>query len=119
MAHEETSAAVLNSIDSTSDNPIPVIYQSGYLTIKGYEERFGIYSLGFPNREVEEGFVKFLLPFYANTNAVESEFEIQKFVREVEAGDYDSFSVVSGVSLLILLMSLSVIWNCIIRMYFL
>ncbi len=91
MAHEETSISGLNSIDSASDNPIPVIYQSGYLTIKGYEERFGIYSLGFPNREVEEGFVKFLLPFYANTNAVESEFEIQKFVREVEAGDYDSF----------------------------
>ena len=45
----------------------------------------------FPNREGEEGVVKFLLPFYANTNAVESEFEIQKFVREVEAGDYDSF----------------------------
>ena len=39
----------------------------------------------------EEGFVKFLLPFYANTNAVESSFEIQKFVREIEAGDYDSF----------------------------
>lgn len=76
MAHEETSVAVLNSIDSTSDNPIPVIYQSGYLTIKGYDEEFGIYSLGFPNREVEEGFIKFLLPFYANTNAVESEFEI-------------------------------------------
>ena len=91
MAHEETSAAVLNSIDSTSDNPIPVIYQSGYLTIKGYDEEFGIYSLGFPNREVEEGFIKFLLPFYANTNAVESEFEIQKFVREIRIGDYDSF----------------------------
>lgn len=119
MAHEETSAAVLNSIDSTSDNPIPVIYQSGYLTIKGYDNEFGIYSLGFPNREVEEGFIKFLLPFYANTNAVESEFEIQKFVREIRVGDYDSFSVVSGVSLLILLMSLSVIWNCIIKMYFL
>ena len=41
----------------------------------GKKERFGIYSLGFPNREVEEGFIKFLLPFYANTNAVESEFE--------------------------------------------
>lgn len=91
MAHEETSAEILNSIDSTSDNPIPVIYQSGYLTIKGYDEEFGIYRLGFPNREVEEGFIKFLLPFYANTNAVESSFEIQKFVREVRAGDYDSF----------------------------
>lgn len=91
MAHEETSAAVLDSIDSSSDNPIPVIYQSGYLTIKGYDQRFGIYRLGFPNREVEEGFIKFLLPFYAHTNAVESDFEIQKFVREIESGDYDSF----------------------------
>lgn len=72
MAHEETTATVLNSIDSTSDNPTPVIYQSGYLTIKGYDQRFGIYRLGFPNREVEEGFINFLLPFYANTNAVES-----------------------------------------------
>lgn len=32
-----------------------MIYQSGYLTIKGYDERFGIYRLGFPNREVEVG----------------------------------------------------------------
>ncbi len=91
ITHEETSADVLNSIDSTSTNPIPVIYQSGYLTIKGYDKEFGTYSLGFPNREVEEGFVKFLLPFYANTDAVESAFEIQKFVREVRAGDCDAF----------------------------
>ena len=91
MALEETDAQVLNSIDSESTNPIPVIYQSGYLTIKGYDERFGIYRLGFPNREVEEGFIRFLLPFYANVNKVESPFEVQKFVREVETGDYDSF----------------------------
>ena len=91
MAHEETDEQVLNSIDSESTNPIPVIYQSGYLTIKGYDEEFGMYRLGFPNREVEEGFVRFLLPYYANVNKVESPFEIQKFVREVESGDYDSF----------------------------
>jgi len=91
MAYEETDADILNSVDSESTNPIPVIYQSGYLTIKGYDERFGIYSLGFPNREVEEGFVKFLLPFYANTNKVEAPFEIQKFVREIELGDCDAF----------------------------
>lgn len=91
MAHEETSAEVLNSIDSVSDNPIPVIYQSGYLTIKGYDSEFETYRLGFPNREVEAGFIKFLLPFYANTNAVESSFEIRKFVREVESGDCDAF----------------------------
>lgn len=91
MAHEETSADVLNSIDADSTNPIPVIYQSGYLTIKGYDREFGIYRLGFPNREVEEGFIRYLLPFYTHTGAVESPFEIQKFVREVRSGDYDSF----------------------------
>lgn len=92
LMHEETSARVLNSIDSESSNPIPVIYQSGYLTIKGYDREFDTYRLGFPNREVEEGFIKFLLPFYANnTNQGESPFEIQKFVREVRAGDYESF----------------------------
>ena len=68
-------------------NPIPVLYQSGYLTIKRYDEKLGIYRLGFPNREVEEGFVCFLLPYYASVDKVESLFEIQKFVREVRAGD--------------------------------
>ena len=52
-----------------------------------WDEELGIYRLGFPNREVEEGFVRFLLPYYANVNKVESPFEIQKFVREVRAGD--------------------------------
>ena len=91
MAHEETDSQVLNSIDSESNNPIPVIYQSGYLTIKGYDERFGIYRLGFPNREVEEGFIRFLLPYYGNVDKIESPFEIREFVREVRSGDYDSF----------------------------
>ena len=40
---------------------------------------------------MEEGFIRFLLPFYANVNKVESPFEIQKLVHEVRSGDYDSF----------------------------
>lgn len=51
-----------------------LIYQSGYLTIKDYDRRFGTYYLGFPNREVDEGFMKFLLPFYADTNKVDVAF---------------------------------------------
>lgn len=91
MAHEETSADVLNSIDASSTDPIPVIYQSGYLTIKDYDPEFGIYRLGFPNREVEEGFIRFLLPYYTHYSAVQSPFEIKKFVQEVNEGDYDAF----------------------------
>ena len=60
-----------------------LIYQSGYLTIKPSPfgrgdnpppRRFGTYYLGFPNREVDEGFMKFLLPFYADTNKVDVAF---------------------------------------------
>ncbi|MBR3455473.1 MAG: AAA family ATPase, partial [Bacteroidaceae bacterium] len=51
---------VLGNISDMYVNPIPVIYQSGYLTIKGYDKRFETYHLGFPNREVEKGFVKYL-----------------------------------------------------------
>lgn len=91
MAHEQTSSAVLNSIDANSLSPIPVIYQSGYLTIKGYDKEFGIYKLGFPNKEVEEGFINYLLPFYTSVNAVDSAFEIQRFVQEIRGGEVDAF----------------------------
>lgn len=63
---------MLNSIDAASRNPVPVIYQSGYLTIKEYDKRFNLYRLGFPNREVEEGFMKYLLPFCVNMDESKS-----------------------------------------------
>ena len=91
MAHEKTTSDVLDSIDASSTNPIPVIYQSGYLTIKGYIPEPRIYELGFPNREVEEGFMKFLLPFYTQVSETESGFAIWDFVSDVKAGDIDDF----------------------------
>jgi hypothetical protein len=91
MATAECDSDVLNSVDSQSTNPIPVIYQSGYLTIKDYDPRFGIYKLGFPNVEVEDGFMKFLLPYYSPISRSQSAFYIAKFVEEVETGKVDDF----------------------------
>lgn len=91
MANVHTTEDVLNSIDASSTNPVPVIYQSGYLTIKGYEPRFKMYELGFPNEEVEEGFIQYLLPYYSSVNKVEAPFQIQKFVDEIESGQTDKF----------------------------
>lgn len=91
LTSDEATSDALNSIDSASRDPLPVIYQSGYLTIKGYDERFDTYRLGFPNREVEEGFIKYLLPFYANVDKGQTGFHITKFVYEIEHGDYDAF----------------------------
>lgn len=59
---EQVSAIVMSRMDSAPTNLIPIIYQTGYLTIKGYDERFKKYQLGFPNKEVEEGFLNLLLP---------------------------------------------------------
>ena len=90
MTHVETDADVLNSIYGDED-PIPVLFQSGYLTIKGYDEEFGLYRLGFSNKEVEEGFLKFLIPFYTRFNKIEAPFEIQRFVKELRSGDLNAF----------------------------
>lgn len=86
-----TSGPVLDSIDAASTDPVPVIYQSGYLTIKDYNAEFENYTLGFPNREVEQGFFRFLLPHYASVSTSKSPYEIQCFVGEVRKGDVDGF----------------------------
>ena len=91
LEHIVTSQPVLDSIDTASTDPIPVIYQSGYLTIKGYNRMFENYTLGFPNREVEQGFFKFLLPNYASVSVSKSPYQIQCFVEEIMAGKVDDF----------------------------
>lgn len=90
ITKEQISDDVINSVDSLSTNPIPVIYQSGYLTIKGYDERFKKYRLGFPNQEVEQGFLNFLLPRYSSAGD-KSPFFIEEFVKDVEAGNPERF----------------------------
>ena len=90
ITREKVSGDVINSIVSMSTNPIPVIYQSGYLTIKGYDERFKKYRLGFPNKEVEEGFLNFLLPLYTSAGN-NSPFMVDEFVQDVESGNPERF----------------------------
>jgi hypothetical protein len=91
MATAEVDEDVLNSAEAQSTNPLPVIYQSGYLTIKGYDSEFRSYTLGFPNKEVERGFMNFLLPHYSSIGPSDSNFFIINFVKEVRAGKVDAF----------------------------
>ena len=91
MTREELTADTLNSIEIMDENPLPLLFQSGYLTIKGYDERFGTYTLGFPNREVEEGFTKFLYPFYVPKTLNKSNFSVVQFVRDIDRGNAKGF----------------------------
>ena len=58
LTQEMAMADSLNGMDSMEENPVPILYQSGYLTIKDFDREFRYYTLGFPNKEVEEGFSK-------------------------------------------------------------
>lgn len=81
----------LNCVDEGTRNPIPLIYQSGYLTIRDYDEEFGTYMLDFPNREVKDGFIRFLMPYYTPVREEQSEFFVQNFVRDIRSGNPDGF----------------------------
>ncbi len=91
MTTEELSTDTLNSIDIMDENPLPLLYQSGYLTLKSYESRFDSFVLGFPNREVEEGFIKYLLPFYSPKTKEKQTYSIAQFTRDIERGDAEGF----------------------------
>ena len=60
FSNGEVVASNLIAEENLSKNPIALFYQTGYLTIKDYNKEFDSYRLGFPNREVEQSFLKFL-----------------------------------------------------------
>ena len=91
LSNEVVTNDLLNGIDTLANSPIPVLYQSGYLTIKDYNSRFNVYTLGFPNKEVEEGFISYLLPYYAHVQPAESAFQIMSFIDEIEKGKIEAF----------------------------
>ena len=91
MTEEELTTETLNNIDIMDENPLPLLYQSGYLTLKSYDRRFDSYILGFPNREVEQGFIRYLLPFYSPKVNDKSTYSIARFVRDLDRGDAESF----------------------------
>ena len=62
--------AMSSSFDVPTDNMksiTPLLYQSGYMTIKGYDKISGLYTLDIPNREIRVGLMENLLPYYVDT----------------------------------------------------
>jgi hypothetical protein len=90
LTTEELTAFEMDAIDSMYSNPIPLFFQSGYLTIKDYVPEFSMYRLGFPNTEVEQGFAQFMAIYY-HGGLGNGSFNIRKFVEAVRNGDADGF----------------------------
>ena len=62
LLNTECSVESLIGLDLDRPSPIALVYQTGYLTIKEYDKEFDLVTLGLPNKEVTDGFMRYLLP---------------------------------------------------------
>ncbi len=86
--YEEESS--LTDYRVNNENPVPLLYQTGYLTIKGYDAEFRSYALGYPNEEVRYGFLKSLAPYYLCAENTSRPLDVRNFVRDIRKGDTES-----------------------------
>ena len=92
----------LQTYRAVAQDPFPILFQSGYLTIKKYDAKYRLYSLGYPNDEVRYGFLNNLLPAYTNIREQDTGVSIVQFTKDIEAGEVDSFmkrmqAIISGI----------------------
>lgn len=73
-----------------SDDPVPLFYQTGYLTIKGFDKEFRSYALSYPNEEVKYGFLNSLAPYYLCAGKEKNPLDVRSFVLDIRKGDTDS-----------------------------
>lgn len=68
---------------------VPIMYQSGYLTIKSYDPSTREFTLKYPNYEVKRGFLHSLLPEFSGESQKRSYAAVREFVKDVNCGDVD------------------------------
>ncbi len=90
MDNVETTDYAINRSTEAMTTMIPLLYQTGYLTISGYDKEADIYTLSIPNQEVRVGYADGLLPAYVGLEGenVQTGFAL-KFWRALKAGDVD------------------------------
>ena len=89
----ESQEAVLSSFDQSTEemtDTLPLLYQSGYLTIKKYEPMFQEYTLGIPNKEVRDGLLNSLIPHYVNPRRSDNNAFLLGFCKAVYRNDIEA-----------------------------
>ena len=92
LASLERQDVVLSSFDLSPEemtDALPLLYQSGYLTIKNYDPMFQQYTLGIPNKEVRDGLLNSLVPRYVNPRRTDNDAFLLGFCKAVYRGDIE------------------------------
>lgn len=69
---------------------LPLLYQSGYITIKDFDKELDLYALDIPNKEIRIGLMKSLLPHYVGSKAPETTTMVAYLSRDIRNGDMDA-----------------------------
>lgn len=85
------SSTALNGMQDIVNRPIPLFFQTGYLTIKGYDKEYKEYRLGFPNDEVKNGFLDFIYAYYVPVNPAEGNTTTSRIARSLRGGRPEEF----------------------------
>jgi hypothetical protein len=85
----EVKSSDFSSYDIDRLRVEPLLYQTGYLTIKEYDEHTGIYTLSYPNKEVRQSFVEYLTDFFTPVSRVDSTSLLARFMRAVQNSDIE------------------------------
>ena len=85
----EAKAAAFDAPTESMTSIVPLLYQSGYLTIKDYDRDDQLYTLDIPNKEIHIGLMESLLPNYVQQSANEGLTTIAKMNRALRHDDLD------------------------------
>ena len=85
------SESDLKGLDLTDPNPIALMYQTGYLTIKEFDRELNMYHLGIPNEEVKDGLVNVLIPYYARYKSEADAAKVKDMMKWIKLGRADDF----------------------------
>lgn len=87
LEKEPIDTAALDSKDGNEDNIVPVLFQSGYLSIRETSGNGRLSWMTFPNEEVRDCFFRFLLPYYTTVQKTQTAYAIDNFVNDIIRGD--------------------------------
>ena len=81
--------SILTGVNASKPNAITLLYQTGYLTISAYDKQMDIYTLDYPNKEVEDGFLESLSEYYTPIAGNEATLSVYSFVEDIRSGNVD------------------------------
>ena len=90
IGRRQLKSSVFDAPTETMTDAVPLLYQSGYITIKDYNKMLDLYTLDIPNKEVRLGLMEGLLPYYVNNKTPEATTMVAYLFYDIQNGDMDA-----------------------------